>query len=93
MLQYKANLVLLNSRYGDMERRVLDYFAKYPDESVQWLPKHMDILLMYLLEDGLLKESDEISDYMLEPLAIKPYTLTPAGRDFIGRWLAAKELQ
>src|SRR5215470_7407008 len=27
MRQYKANLALLNSRYGEMERRVLEWFG------------------------------------------------------------------
>lgn len=31
MHQYKANLSVLNSRYGDLERRVLLFFAEHPD--------------------------------------------------------------
>jgi len=31
MRQYKANLSVLNSRYGDLERRVLVYYAEHPN--------------------------------------------------------------
>jgi hypothetical protein len=66
--QYKANLAIVNSRYGDLERRVLDYYvdlrkqltAAYPPEIVvNWLrsivtllPSTMRLLMTYLVRDG-----------------------------------------
>jgi hypothetical protein len=37
MWQYKANLGLLASRYGEVERRVIEYFAENPGERVVYL--------------------------------------------------------
>lgn len=99
MLQYKANLGLLNSRYGDTERRVLDHFAMHPNTDEVGLPGGMQVLLMYLIQDGLLVygetfrsrgTADGLFDFDLAVHQI--YRLTEAGRDFVGRWSAAKEL-
>jgi HNH endonuclease len=51
---YKANLSLLASRYGDLERRVLDRFVNRPDDSEVIVDAGHAILLDYLLGDGLL---------------------------------------
>src|SRR5260370_25250110 len=57
MLQYKANLSVINQRYGDLEKRVLEYFAEHPNEGYIWLPSSLEILLMYLIKDGLLVDA------------------------------------
>jgi hypothetical protein len=99
MLQYKANLGLLNSRYCDAERRVLDYFALHPDAAEVQLPGGMDVLLMYLIQDGFIAYGetfrgratpDGFMDFDVPVL--QSYRLTAAGRGFVKRWSAAKTL-
>jgi hypothetical protein len=57
MYAYKANLRLLSGRYGDLERRVLDYFVRHPDSETIIVDRSHQLLLDYLIEDGLLRES------------------------------------
>jgi len=95
MEQYKANLSVLNGRYGDLEQRVLRFFAKYPDAHEIELPGGLDILLMYLLEDGLLvagkgRGAKAISGVPV--LAYRLYHPTDEGRQFIEKWLGAEKL-
>lgn len=93
MLQYKANLSILNDRYSDLEKRVLTIFAEQPEASVIDLPGGFDIFLWYLLHDGIivagavtpgLTENDFPSK--------KQYVLTAMGREFVDRWLKAEKL-
>jgi HNH endonuclease len=90
LLQYKANLTLLNSHYGDLEQRVLKIFAAYPERDSVWLNKSLDILLMYFVEDGLIVKDDNLKYLMSDG---NLYNLTPKGRAFIGRWLNAEALE
>lgn len=54
VLAYKANLGLLTSRYGDLERRVLEHFVKDPAAGEILLDKSHALLLAYLVQDGIL---------------------------------------
>jgi hypothetical protein len=98
MRQYKANLSVLNHRYGDLERRVLEAFAEAGEAglgSAIVLPGGMTILLRYLVQDGLIRK--------LEPTGMKlvvggipaseHFALTEAGWEFIQRWLRAQDLE
>lgn len=104
--QYKANLALLNHRYGEFERRVLDYFAMNPTPSLIFLPGGMDLLVYYLVSDGYLacmnSESIGRSVYILKhddgaestigvPSELV-YGLTESGRKFLHNWQEAKPL-
>ena len=107
MKQYKANLSVLTGRYGDLEQRVLRFFARRPEEDEIELPERLDILLMYLLEDGLLEGGRLGRSYTMTinyggdkddlDLPSRPtteiYRLTDKGREFITRWLSAKKLE
>jgi len=90
MRQYKANLCLLNSRYGDLERRVLKIFADNPGLDSVWIEQPLDILMMYLVEDGLVVKDDSLK-YHLSPGA--PYLITEKGREFVTKWVNAEELK
>jgi HNH endonuclease len=94
MKHYKANLSLLNGRYIDIERRVLDLFAAQPEAQVIKLPGGFDIFVLNLLRDGFLVVVEQTEG---KPLAEWPssrtYALTSSGRTFIDRWLSAQELE
>lgn len=94
MMQYKANLSVLNGRYGDLERRVLHQFAKDAEATHLVLPGGLGLLLMYLLEDGLLVQVESPGAQMI--IMGMPqheyFAVTQKGRAFINHWLAADPL-
>ncbi len=94
---YKSNLAILNSRYGEYEQRVIQYFIDNPGEEFMMLPfgQHTDILLMYLLRDELLvplpnKRPIALSARGQETLW---YGLTETGKQFISRWKSAQDIE
>lgn len=98
--QYKANLAVLNGRYGDLELRILDAVAKKPLQTEFVLPAYMGLLVSYLIKDGLLRRDDSKPDYRVRtqgvfgldlPVAVW-YAITEEGLDFIERWKSARPL-
>jgi HNH endonuclease len=85
MLVYKQNLANLNRRYGDLERRVVELFARNPDRDDIWVLDNMEILLMYLLEDGIIRPTGLVEEIKEKSLSKKQYQLTEKGRDSISR--------
>ncbi len=100
MRQYKANLGLLTSRYGEVERRVIEYFAENPNESKVYLAGGMQLLVRYLVKDGYLDVGQpymasaitrgDVQSMLVESQC--PYYLTPTGRDFVTSWVEANPL-
>jgi hypothetical protein len=100
MRRYKANLSVLNGRYSDLERRVLQQFADEPAANAIDL-QGMNFHLLYLIRDGLLVDtgpapgpggsfvSARIGGVEMVP---KRYMLTQRGREFVNHWLAGDEL-
>jgi hypothetical protein len=103
--QYKASLALLNHRYGEFERRVLDYFAQDPHTQIILLPGGMELLLHYLVTDGYLSEmqgwtpafyaSYEGVDAEGRQISANipsqvAYVLTIAGSEFVQNWKEGK---
>ena len=92
--QYKANLSLLNSRYSDLELRLLRLFAKQPQANIVKLPGGNLVFVMYLIEDGYLvhrgssegHREDEFPNY-------DEYHLTERGREFVQMWFSGKKLE
>jgi hypothetical protein len=95
---YKANLTIINSRYGDLERRVLEQFANNPTATMIDIPEALGILLSYLRQDGLLEValtpsgSVSVSTGDLGGAVVR-YRLTPKGREFVTQWANANELE
>ncbi len=81
---YKLNLLLVNSRYGDLEQRVIRKFVKDRTTDEFWWFADMDILLVYLLDDGLLQEVGQTR--AVGGLVQNLYKLTSKGREYVGRW-------
>lgn len=55
VIAYKANLSILASRYGDLERRVLDRFVNQPSRTEVVVDASQTLLLDYMIADGLLE--------------------------------------
>jgi hypothetical protein len=89
MIQYKMNLSIVNSRYGDLEQRILKIFAANPQQEFIYIYKYLDILLMYVIEDELI-EKDE-SHSLLGEYSV--YELTDKGKTFIDKWVNAESVE
>ncbi|MFJ6896849.1 HNH endonuclease [Streptomyces hokutonensis] len=89
MRGYKANLAVVNGRYGETERRVLDLLAANPEATQLRLPGGWDLQLWYLLKDGLLAKL-QVPSLRIEGIAAaETYAVTEAGRAFLQHWVAA----
>ncbi len=82
---YKSNLSVLNDRYNAMGRRVLKKFAPEPELEKIPFPTGFEILLEYLLSDGLFESSDEgVHSFNGVPV-YKNYRITDLGREFVAK--------
>lgn len=84
--QLKANLGHINHRYNDTERRILEHFARNPDEKTVMLPG-TPVLYGYLVHDGIIAAvdsgysvlaADDKDDYL-----IQGYELTELGNEMV----------
>lgn len=85
MRQYKVNLSVVSSRYSDLERRVIEYFVDNPQFDNIFLPGGLQLLLGYLVKDGLL----EIKPKLVPAIGGSVFTndeyhLTDTGHEFVG---------
>ena len=81
---YKLNLLLVNSRYGNLERRVIGGFVKDRNTDEFWWFEDMTIFLLYLMEDGLLRDTGQART--VGGLAQRLYKLTDKGREYVNQW-------
>ena len=81
---YKLNLFLVNSRYGDLELRVIQTFVKDRAIDTFWWFVDMEIMLLYLLEDGVLIATNQ--ERLVGGLVQKLYKLTVKGHEYIAQW-------
>jgi hypothetical protein len=84
MQTYKLNLLLVNSRYGDLEQRIIRRFIKDRSTYQFWWFEAMDILLIYLLDDGLLEDAGQTKQ--VGGLVQRLYRLTKKGQDYVAQW-------
>jgi hypothetical protein len=82
---YKANLGVLVSRYGDLERRVLDEFVHSPDAQFIVLPRQLEILMSYLVRDEMVECSypPNALSCVQHLWETRRYDLTDAGRALV----------
>ncbi|MFE5613981.1 HNH endonuclease [Streptomyces sp. NPDC056470] len=103
MLQYKANLGVINGRYGEIERRVLALFAENPEINSVPMPAASDIAMMHLVKDGLFMRGLKPNLGILIPNGAcatidfaggtqEFYTITEKGRDLVARLVDARSL-
>jgi hypothetical protein len=83
--QIKANLGIINGRYGEMERRVLMYLTQHPkpaigDEFQVRLPGGLEIMFWYLIDDGMLLPLRDMTTALLDGVPLmQDYLVTDAG--------------
>jgi len=88
--QYKVSLGIIHGRYGEVERRILESLAENPHVEEFTLPRGLDVLVMYLIKDGLLEKFMPTNAAIFgSPSWATGYRVTPAGREFVDRWAAA----
>ncbi|TMR91441.1 HNH endonuclease [Nonomuraea basaltis] len=100
LMQYKANLAVVNGRYGELELRILDAVARKPLQTEFVLPAYMGLMVSYLIKDGLLRRHETMQDYKVRTEGIfaldlsvaQWYEITEKGIDFIERWKSARPL-
>lgn len=99
MKMHKANLGLLTGRYSDLERRVLETFSADPVAGTRIaLPGGLDLLLKYLVDDGLIRHRPiegfgHISIGGRPAMAVQAeYELTVDGANFVSRWRGGEDL-
>jgi hypothetical protein len=94
--QIKQNLMLLNGRYSDLERRIIEYFGEALEENPDvlpfiFIPERLHLLVIYLIKDGLvdawlyqspMQWGSSEDGTQLRDDTIK-LTMTPQGREFI----------
>jgi hypothetical protein len=84
MRLYKLSLLLSNSRYGDLEQRVIRLFVRDRSAEGFWWFSDMEILLLQLLDDDLLQDSGQTR--VVGGLIQKLYKLTQKGREYVSQW-------
>jgi DNA-binding PadR family transcriptional regulator len=84
MQTYKLNLLLVNSRYGDLERRVIREFVRNRGTNEFWWFEELKLFLLQLVENGLLRGTGQIRT--VGGLVQQLYKLTDVGREYINLW-------
>jgi hypothetical protein len=93
MQTYKANLSLLNSRYSDLEKRIIYSFIKDQSKKEILIPGGLDLMLMYLIEDGMIIDTGKTTGVILSGMpSQKYYALTTQGEALIKNLTEANEL-
>jgi HNH endonuclease len=89
--QIKANLGIINGRYGELERRILMFLAQNPKPAIGnsfqiRLPGGLDMMLWYLLNDGILVPMRNISMALFDgqPM-MQDYRVTDAGWELVAQ--------
>lgn len=85
MLQYKANLGLLTNRYGEMERRLLERWARAGATSgaAVVMPGGLDLMYAELIRDGLVTMTTSSMSSITDALGPVTATLDGDGRQVV----------
>jgi hypothetical protein len=89
--QIKANLGIINGRYGEMERRILMFLTEHPkpangDSFQLKMPGGLDLMLWYLIKDGILVPQRDMTMALIDntPL-MQDYLVTEAGWELVAQ--------
>jgi hypothetical protein len=93
LAQYKASLAIINARYGDVERRVLQTFVQGDPSRGVLLPTGMEALMSFLVSDGMveIRIPEGEGDAQRFP-SFREYRLTERGHKLVTRWAKAQPL-
>lgn len=95
ILRYKDNLAVLNGRYSDLERRLLEEAVGAHRNTIWPIHRSMRLLLRNLLADGMI---GRVANHGFGGMSINGqeveeyYAFTDKGREFVRRWQAADPL-
>jgi hypothetical protein len=92
---YKSNLGVLVSRYGDLERRILDEFVDQPNSTIAILPRELNPLMNYLVRDGMVerKYPPDAVGGIEHKWPMRHYHLTDAGRALVEGLREGREIE
>ena len=93
MLMYKQNLGVVNSRYGEVEKRLMQHFAEHVECDGLLLGADIELSIMYLIRDGLIVRGEPGGYRSMGVPLHWTYMITPKGRNFISNWLEAREIE
>ncbi|MEV6540870.1 HNH endonuclease signature motif containing protein [Streptomyces sp. NPDC051665] len=94
MHRWKANLAVLNGRYSDLERRLLEEASTAPENAAWPIHRSLYLLIRNLLADGIIGRVQNTGPQISfngQPQEIF-VAITPKGRDFLRRWKEAEPL-
>lgn len=106
---YKANLSVINGRYSETERRILEWFVDNPAEDGYLIEGSslLDLTMRNLVRDGLVKVTETMGFRLVTHLTATDnrdlgkayqrlpvvYELTDKGSAFTARWIGADPLE
>jgi hypothetical protein len=96
--QIKANLGIINGRYGEYERRTLMYLADIPKPAIGntfrlKMPGGLDMLLWYLIADGILVPLNDMTPMLADNVPImQNYFVTDEGWELVARLRAGEPI-
>jgi hypothetical protein len=93
LLQYKANLGVIGGRYGDLERRVLEVFVDQPATPVVLLPGALQVLMWYLVRDGIVDQAQVFTGGVASYNGLFEYRLAPKGRQLVENLRRAEAIE
>jgi hypothetical protein len=95
ILRYKDNLAVLNGRYSDLERRLLEAAAEAPRDVAWPIHRSVRLLLRNLITDGVVQRvhiPGQPNITMNGQPTEEFYAFTDKGREFVRRWKEADPL-
>ncbi|MFF5972215.1 HNH endonuclease [Streptomyces sp. NPDC012769] len=95
ILRYKDNLAVLNGRYSDLERRLLEEAVKLPPDAAFPIHRSITLLLRNLVADGVIGRvpGERFGQISFGGQQVELYfAFTPKGREFVRRWQEADPL-
>lgn len=93
MLIYKANLGVLNHRYGEFERRLLQYFCTSLKRQT-FLSIGFEPLVYYFIKDAILRKTGRTSGIDTDGIyTSEEYELTQIGLELLLNWKEARLIE
>ena len=90
--RYKSNLILLNSRYSDLEKRILEVFVENPHQDGMPLYSGLLLLVRYLEKDGLIQRLGSAALGIGGSEVYIQFLLTEKGKEFVENLRDAREI-